>query len=192
MHYIVWTFVFLISINISLEKRFITLEHNYNKYEYHGVLDNFGRDFLELMCTPYPMNRMDKVLELFHQHLGLIHNPYTKLLSKWFLHLKSMNYEQRKDYLQVYKAAIRKKQTALLEFFRAINHIFSTKSRNFNTLLLRLRRYLEEDNLIDMNVEIKEVVRLIYDGVKLLNPIRQKYILTKMRSALKEFSGVVI
>lgn len=193
MHYIVWAVVFFIRINISIEKRFVTLEHKHNaKYEYHGVFDNFAKELLEIMIKPQPSNRMAGVLESFYQQLNLIHNPYTKLLSKWFLYLKSMSYEQRKTYLQIYRAAMRKKQTALLDFFRAINNVLSTKSRNLNTLLLKLRQYFEKDVLIDINVEIRAALRVIYSSVKVLNSRRQKYILARMRLALKEFNDIDI
>lgn len=187
MNYVAWAFVFLIRIHISLEKRFVTLKHNHYEYEYHGVCDNFGKDFLEIMIKPQPPSRMDMVLESFHRELDRIHNQYTKLLSKWFLYLKSMNYEHRKQYLQTYRVALRKKQTALLDFFRAINHVLSTKSRNLNTLLLSLKQYFQDDDPVDIKVPIRAALRVIYGSIKHLHPRRQKYLLKRMRLALEEF-----
>lgn len=193
MHYIVWTFVFLIRINISVEKHFVTFAHTYRyHYEYHGVLDNFAKAFLDLLVKPYPQIRMAHVLESFHQQLNLLQNQYSKLLSKWFLHLNSMDYDQRCSYLQTYRTALRKKQTALLDFFRAINSVLVTKSRNLNTLLLKLKQYFEDDALSDIDGEIREVLHVIYSSVKHLHSRRQKYIVTRMRLALKEFNGVDI
>lgn len=200
MHYSVWALIFLARLSICLEKRSKTLhDNNYVRYECHGVIDDFGKEFLELMDKNYRPDRINHVMQTFYQQLNLIHNPYTKLLSKWFLNLKSMSYKQRRDYLQMYRSAMKNKKTALVDFCRVFNGLFVTKDkRKLNKFILSLRRYLqedsaiEEDSTVDIDREIREVLHMIYDIVTALHERRQRYILARMRLALKAFNGVEV